>query len=61
MEFRNTWQMYQPDAGINLAGCFETIFCGVRGFSHSRFGGPGEKTPIDSAASLSACLLNPGG
>jgi hypothetical protein len=41
------------------------ILCGVWGFSHTRFGGPGEKTPIaaESACDIAVqtCLHNPGG
>jgi len=37
------------------------ILAGFRGFSHSRFGGPGERTPVHSATSLAACSLNPSG
>jgi len=33
--------------------------CGVRGFFHSRFGGPGDRTPMHSEPGLAACLLNP--
>jgi hypothetical protein len=34
--------------------------CGVWGFSHTRFGGPGEKTPKAEAQARSLAL-NPGG
>src|SRR5450755_3516127 len=35
-----------PCAGVTPGRIDSDIYCGVWGFSHTRFGGPGEKTPI---------------
>src|ERR1039457_5097896 len=45
-----------PCAGVTPGRIDSDIFCGVWGFSHTRFGGPGEKTPIaaEQACDLSA-------
>jgi hypothetical protein len=61
-----SWSMFIVDQrffvmSVALLRDLPGRFSGVRGFSHFRFGGPGEKTPTDSEASLSACLLNPSG
>jgi hypothetical protein len=42
----------------NLRGTRYRFPAGFRGFSHSRFGGPGEKTPVRSTKGAAACPLS---
>lgn len=49
---------------MRLARFWHDIIAGFWGFSHTRFGGPGEKTPITAAQDwlvVSFVLRNPGG
>jgi hypothetical protein len=57
---RNLLQRENASAEVTLARVDPKIVSGVWGFSYTRFGGPGKKTPI---ADAQACDLrpNPGG